>query len=158
WARVPRGIWNHRGEMETLASGRTQHRARGGGHIGGHFGNARAGGPRMNTPESVTAVVATTVGTKYTRDQALESLARHQNTSKTVREIAAIWGWSRSTAHDLMSRCPTGQDALSDRTERCPTGQDALSDRTEPDKPDNGASFLVPKLTTDDGRPFVGVP
>jgi hypothetical protein len=57
----------------------------------------------MNTPESVTAVVTTTVGTKFTEEEARNWLAANPNTG-TVREIAAIWGWSRSTTQRFVSR------------------------------------------------------
>jgi hypothetical protein len=61
-------------------------------------------------------------GTKFTEKQALDWLATNLNTGKTIREIAAIWGWSRSTTQRLMSRVgqergtSVGQDAKFDET------------------------------------------
>jgi hypothetical protein len=54
----------------------------------------------MGTPESA----ATTANTKLTEAQALDWLAANPNTGKTIREIAAIWGWSRSTTQRFLSR------------------------------------------------------
>src|SRR5262249_28165840 len=42
--------------------------------------------------------------TKFTEQQALAWLTDNPNTGKTVREIAAIWGWSRTTTHRFLSR------------------------------------------------------
>ena len=42
--------------------------------------------------------------TKFAHEQALDWLAANPNTGKTIREIAAIWGWSRSTTQRFVSR------------------------------------------------------
>ena len=41
---------------------------------------------------------------KFTAAQAIDWLAANPNTPKTIREIASIWGWSRSTTQRFLSR------------------------------------------------------
>src|SRR5262249_45010892 len=68
---------------------------------------------------------------------ALAWLTDNPNTSKTVREIAAIWGWSRSTTHRFLSRDDIAavQNILSRGTS---VGQDAETGGTNGTNGTNG--------------------
>jgi hypothetical protein len=122
----------------------------------------------MGTSESA----ATTANTKLTEAQALDWLAANTNTSKTVREIAAIWGWSRSTTQRfLMSRVGQGrgtsvrQDAKFDETggtsgtsetAAAPQGQGRVLGRT----PSGTIAAAMPTAEelADDGPPIARAP
>src|SRR5215469_9130250 len=40
---------------------------------------------------------------KFTQEQARQWLTANPNTGKTIRDIAAIWGWSKSTTQRFLS-------------------------------------------------------
>ena len=57
----------------------------------------------MTIAEIAEAPPLQSVG-KFTDEMALDWLAANPNTSKTVRELAELWGWSKSRTQRFMSR------------------------------------------------------
>jgi hypothetical protein len=62
-------------------------------------------------PESATEappppLIEATTG-KFSEEQALHWRAANPNSTKTVREIAELWGWSKSATQRFVSRCGT---------------------------------------------------
>src|SRR5258707_1392421 len=57
----------------------------------------------MAVPEIAEAPLLQPAG-KFTDEMALDWLSANPNTTKTVREIAGIWGWHRSRVSRFLSR------------------------------------------------------
>ena len=74
---------------------------------------------------------------RFTQEQALDWLLANPQTNKTVREIAGIWGWPRSTTQRFVSRYggtePGTEVGQAPEVRGTEAGQDALS-RETPDE------------------------
>jgi len=103
-----------------------------------------------------TPTTTTTTTTKFTEAQALDWLAANPNTSKTIREIAAIWGWSRSTTQRFVSRVGQGPGTSVGQGANFAesTGTSGTS-RETPETPTSGAVVAAP---ADYGTPIARAP
>src|SRR5262249_47478741 len=117
----------------------------------------------FDTPTTTT----TTTTTKFTEAQALDWLAANPNTSKTIREIAAIWGWSRSTTQRFVSRgTSVGQGENFAETLPKPVGQVGQADGAAQDQgrvlgrtPSGTVVAAMPDASDlDDGPPIARAP
>jgi len=97
---------------------------------------------------------------KFTQEQARGWLAANPNTGKTVREIAVLWGWSKSTTARFLSHgTSAGQDANFAQTGGTSGTSSEAAGRVLGMTPSGTVAAAMPDASDlDDGPPIARAP